>query len=243
MKRIKLLLTVAVLTIASSATAQFTNSNVSSNTSSKSSSSSEEGWKSTSFSYDFGSAKYQKSSEFDEDLDFKGFNIGFNRAISISSNHPMFFDFGLGFSFMKAKDEFLEDWGDNDNYGYWRSVEEWTTYTLNIPLSLKYVLPITDKISLIPIAGLNFNIGMAGKNKYSYNSSYSDNGYSDSKIYDDDDDEMGEYAFNRFQFGFIVGAEFHIDQVIIGVKYTPYVTEMTENYKYRTTSISVGYKF
>ena len=242
MKKARLLVAAALLAVATSASAQFTNS---SSSSSSASVGSNEGWSTFYVQYNPIKAHWEDDGE-DEDYSYNGITIGYSHAFSVSKSIPLFVEAGLGLQFAMYKDdtEVYIEWEDGNDYGYYSDdgTEKWNVFSAKVPVNLMYKWNIPgSNISLVPHLGVTFRYNIVGKQKIEADDD--DVESLDNNLFDEDD--MGKDAkWNRFQVGWQIGvnAQFN-NSWLVGVSYGTDFSEIAENTKMKTTSVTLGYCF
>lgn len=222
----KFLVITAMIAVCSTASAQFTNSSA--------------GGSSTSVQSDGWSTIYVQYNPIKiEDAGFTGFSIGYNKAFSISQSTPIYIEAGVGLTYAWYSDEYEDDYYDG-------SVEtKMNMLSLKVPVSIFYDFQIPNSsISIYPFAGVTLRYNLSGKYKVEYSGEIGDyvEGV-DSDIFDEDD--MGEgAAYKRFQIGWQIGVNARFNnKFLVGVSYGSDFSEIAENTKLSTTSITLGYCF
>lgn len=177
-----------------------------------------------------------------------GISLGYIYGANIVDSLPLYLEFGGNFQYSFGKEEIEDDY---------ESIEyKLNMYSLNVPVNLAFRFGFNyNKVEITPYLGLNFRVNLAGNMKieyeYEYEDDYYDESYSDSydvKLFDDSDEEMGESALKRFQVGFNVGVNFAFSGFNIGVGYTTdfnKICSALDEYdgKLGVTTISVGFAF
>lgn len=236
MKKARLLVAAALLAVATSASAQFTNS---SSSGSSTSVGSNEGWSTFYVQYNPIKAHWEDHGE-DEDYSLNGFTVGYNHAFSVSKSIPLFVETGLGLQYAMYSDEVLIGW-DNTTGEDVNGDVKWNVLSLKVPVNIMYKWNIPNsKVALMPFLGLSlrFNLlanGNTTNDDYDYDEDFN--------MFDEDD--MGEDGtWNRFQVGWQIGvnAQFN-DSWLVGVSYGTDFSEIWEDTKVKTTSITLGYCF
>ncbi len=163
--------------------------------------------------------------EDDESESFNGFSAGYNHAFSLSQSIPLYLEAGLGVQ-----------------YSHWSKERSGYEITLNmlsakVPVSLAYKFDIPNsEFSIVPNVGLDFRFNIIGRMKVK--SSYGDESWS---VFSDDD--MGDDAWKRFQVGWHIGANFMYKSLLLGASYGTDFSEIAEDAKVHTASITLGYCF
>lgn len=172
-----------------------------------------------------------------EGLDFTGFTLGYNKAISVSSSIPLFVEVGGAICYAYWSEDGIYDEDVEVKINMW---------SLKVPISLTYDWQVSNKVSILPYAGLTFRYNLIGKYKEEYSGEYdcygdeSDDG--DLNLFDDDD--MNGDAWKRFQIGWQIGvnAKFN-NKFLVGISYGSDFSEITDDCKFKTTSITLGLCF
>lgn len=155
MKTIKLYLSVCLLVAATTASAQFANSNVvSSPTNSRSTDTN--GWNRISVSYN--PMKMIVDTKGGDDLSLTGFSLGYTKGFSIAKEFPLFMEIGInGLYASHTEDENIEV----DGY---EAERKSTLFSLNIPVNLTYRFSFPNShVSIVPYLGINFKGNIIGK--------------------------------------------------------------------------------
>ena len=178
-----------------------------------------------------------------------GVSLGYIYGANIVDSLPLYLEFGGNFQYSFGKEEYEEE----DEYYYESYEYKLNMYSLNVPVNLAFRFGFNyNKVEITPYLGLNFRVNLAGNMKLEYEieDDYYDESYSDStdvKLFDDSDEEMGDSAFKRFQVGFNVGVNFAFSGFNIGVGYTTDFNKICDAYgtdgKIGVTTLSVGFAF
>ena len=177
-----------------------------------------------------------------------GVSLGYIYGANIVDSLPLYIEFGGNFQYSFGKEEYEEE----DEYSYESYKYKLNMYSLNVPVNLAFRFGFNDnKVEITPYLGLNFRVNLAGnmKTEYEYeNDYYSDSDSIDRKLFDDSKEEMGVNAIKRFQVGFNVGVNFAFSGFNIGVGYTTdfnKICSALDEYdgKLGVTTISVGFAF
>lgn len=236
MKKARLLVAAALLAVATTASAQFTNS---SSSSSSANVGSNEGWSTFYVQYNPIKAHWEDDGE-DEDYSYNGITIGYNHAFSVSKSIPLFVEAGLGLQYAMYKDEVYIGY-DDVTYEDVNGDDKRNILSLKVPVSLMYKWNIPNaKVSLMPFLGLAMRFNLLA------NRSVTNDDYDFDEDYNMfDEDDMGEdNTWSRFQVGWQIGvnAQFN-NSWLVGVSYGTDFSEIAENTKLKTTSITLGYCF
>lgn len=224
MKTIRFFLVTALMTLATSAFAQFANMNSST------------GGRHTLRNVNtdnYGRIEVSFASVKIEDFDdnFSGASIGYIWGKSLSSQMPIFVEFGMNVTWATFGDNFYDIYDDYD-YDF-----DWTLLNTAVPLNLvyKFTLPDNENISISPFFGINFKYNIIAKAKLH------GNGVEDE--YDLFDDEEFEETANRFQFGMNVGIGFSYKNLYIGYRFQPDFVDFIKDTKSKTNFVSLGVNF
>ena len=252
MMKTKSLLLVALLAMASSASAQFTNTNVSSN-GNKMRSVDTNGWEKVYASYN--PMKIISDVNGSDDIEFTGFSLGYSKGYSISKDFPLFTEVGIeGTYAFNTMDK--EDMPNLDSY--YGDMEMKTTYiSVSVPVNLGYKFTLTEKnLSILPYVGINLKGNIIGQSKKEF-VDFNDHGHYDSEkeYWADSEDKQETNWFDkkeagskdsqwkRVQFGYQLGIGFYYNQIYVGVSHSKDMSELCKKAKVSKTSITLGYTF
>lgn len=158
------------------------------------------------------------------DASLQGFGIEYIRGFKVSKTKPMFVEAGATFNFT---------FGDVAG----QSAQQ---FGLAIPISFAYKFNIKNKFSIKPYAGIDFKVGLLGRNKIGDDE---DTEWFD--WYDKENDEMG--AYKRFNLGWHIGVDFQYRRYILGLNFVSDITKVYsgEFYKVKNPVIAIklGYNF
>ena len=231
MKRLKYLATLALMVASLNTSAQFANGGGSS-----ASSVSTEGWNTiwaewnpSTFLIDVKNADNQS---------FTGLSLGYSRAFSVMSSHPLFVEAGLGLQYSFYNEDM------NDDYGYDDGDIKFNMFSLKAPINLIYKFEIPNtSISIMPFLGVSLRFNLSATLKEEYD----DGVYSSSdkyNLFDKDDMGSSKETWNRFQIGWQVGSKVGIGKnFILGLSYGTDFSEIAEDWKIGAGTISLGYVF
>lgn len=242
----KLTSLVAMLMIVStSAFAQFANSGASKSMST--SSADTNGWQGVTASYNLGTVSFDADGA--EDIDLNGFSIGYLKAFSISQSLPLFVETGLKFSYASGEDK-QEFSGYDYDYGYVdvSYKQEYTYYDIQVPINLVYQFSVNDKVQVLPFTGIYLKGNIAANVDETLNLDTEYGSGSDEESYDLFDKEEAQEcgyakAWNRFNFGWQIGAKVAYNNFNAGITYGLDLNEIAKKTKMSNLSISVGYNF
>lgn len=235
MKNLRKCLLLAFVALATTASAQFVNSKSSSSSvSSRFTSVTTDGWNRLYVSYN--PSKLKTDIRGADDLDMKGFTLGYLRGFSVTQKLPLYIEAGVAFQYRA----YSEDYND---YGY-DVTEKMNAMSLNIPVHLLYRFNVTDDFSIEPFFGFDFRFNLSGKYKIEsgYGGVQTDSEYN---LFDKDEmnDALGIDAFKRFQAGWHIGVNLSYKPVYFGVHYGKDFNEINDHVKVATTYITLGYNF
>ncbi len=132
-----------------------------------------------------------------------------------------------------------------DNYVYKSSL---SYISLTTPISISYNIAMSDKLNIVPYAGINMRIGLGGNYSY-YDSDYSYSSYTDETIDDpvviDEKTSLfsGTSSIKRFTVGYQVGVDIEFKKFFIGFCYSQDFMKLDVDSRYNNTSIRTGVKF
>lgn len=242
MKTFKFMAMAAFAAFATTASAQFVNTNNSSSgTRGGSSLSLEKDCNSYSrFSVGYMGVKLKEtedgSSYTDDDNNMSGLTVGWTRGISLSSNTPLFFEVGGQVNYATKS--------DSESMSGVSISERINFLALSVPVNFTYKVSMSNGLYIAPYAGIHFDLGLLFNDKAT--AKYKSEKESLSQSFYDSDDMDGD-PFNRFQMGYQVGANLGYKKFNIGIGYKasflPLYSE--DDYKIQTGGpvITVGYNF
>ncbi|MBO5801074.1 MAG: hypothetical protein J6R16_02230 [Alistipes sp.] len=255
MKKFYFFLVIAMMAVATSASAQFVQSGANNQSKNNNQSGnffsqmSTDNYSRIYVGYNPTKIKWEDyQSEFEKLFPMKhGISLGYIYGANIVDSLPLYVEFGGNFQYSFGKDE---SEGDYESYKY-----KLNMYSLNVPVNLAFRFGFNDnKVEITPYLGLNFRVNLAGNMKieYEFEDDYYGESYSDSadiKLFDSDE-EMGN-IFKRFQVGFNVGVNLAFSGFNIGVGYTTDFNKICSvdqdnddlGGKLGVTTISVGFAF
>lgn len=219
----KLFIVAALAVVCSSASAQFVSSKSSTGSASTVNT---DGWSTVYLQYNPMTFDMDGTSE-----DFTGFTLGYNRAISVSSSTPIYVEVGGALQYAYYSDDYDDDYDIEYKYSVW---------SIKVPVSILYDWQVSNSVSILPFVGLTFRYNVSGKYKIDY-----DGDDYDWNLFDDDDmEELGwDEAWKRFQMGWQIGVNAKFNKFLVGVSYGSDFSEIYDECKFKTTSITVGYSF
>lgn len=254
----KRLFTCAVVFAASlAASAQFTNTSRSSSTTIQS-----DGWNTVYVQYNPTFMRFDVDGA--DNVNFKGFALGYNKAFSVSKSMPLYVEGGVGIAYIWHNDD-----ATVENIGSSYNVTESTSqniklWSLKVPISILYDFQIPNSdFSITPYAGINFRYNLSGKQKIARTWVYTRNETGEifsteeesgeCSLFDKEemeelaekvDMEYGNSTYKRLQVGWHVGVNAKWNKkYMIGFAYCSDFSEITEKTKLSNLSISLGYCF
>ena len=233
MKKTRFFAVAAMLAVCTAASAQFTNTAAAT----PKAAASTDGW--GTFYVQYNPVKMSYKDDDDDALSFKGFSVGYDHAFSVSKSLPLFVEAGLGLQYLTYKDE-----EDDEYYSFEDKI---SMLSFKVPVSLVYRWDIPgSKVSLMPFAGLTLRFNVTGKETMTYEED-GDSEEEEVDLFDKDDAEKyfgdEDYAWKRFQMGWQIGVKASISNFVLGVSYGGDFSEIAEDAKLKTTSITLGYRF
>lgn len=251
MKTIRFYLSACLLAIATTASAQFANSNASSSFTSSRNIDMDE-WDRISIS--FNPMKAVIDVEGADDLSFTGFSFGYTKGFSIAKQIPLFVETGVNALYAFGKEDYNDLGLDED------LLERKTNiFSVNIPVNLVYKFSLPNsQVSIVPYVGVNFRGNFLGKQKYDLTIDTDKLGFSEKEFWTEmeekglkqetnmfDKKETGskDATWKRFQMGWQIGVGLNYNKLYIGVGYGKDFTELCKKTKIATTSITLGYNF
>ena len=254
MKKFYFFLVIAMMAVATSASAQFVQSGANNQSSNNNQSGnffsqmSTDNYSRIYFGYNPTKIKWEDyQSELEKQFPMKhGISLGYIYGANVVDSLPLYVEFGGNFQYSFGKEEIGDDY---ESIKY-----KLNMYSLNVPVNLAFRFGFNDnKVEITPYLGLNFRVNLAGNMKLEYeyeDDYYGDSGSYDVKLFDDSEEEMGQIksAFKRFQVGFNVGVNFAFSGFNIGVGYTTDFNKICSalgeyDGKLGVTTLSVGFAF
>lgn len=256
MKVIKSLAVTALMAVSTTASAQFTDTE-----STLSSSAGTEDW--STFYVQWNQTSFSHFSKGCPEL-FTGFSIGYNTAINILQNTPLFVEAGFGLQYLFHTHDLTEEFGLED---YTEDVSPEIKYdmvSVKIPVSLvcNWQIP-NSKIAIAHFAGINLRYYISGNEKLTWNMSsefenmlrnesgmsyeeFNDHyGDKDKDLFNKRDMGSDDAAWNRFQIGWQVGVNARFNNsFLFGLSYGSDFSKIFKKCRINTaTSITLGYCF
>lgn len=254
MKRFQLLLTACLLLMATTASAQFSNTGGSGSKSKSGSvlSMDTESYNRIYVGYSPFNAKCSDNNY--KDLKMNGFTAGYLHGFSLSEKLPLFLEVGGNIQYFMGKvDSEIEEYDPYyDVFYVTETKSKYSLLSLNIPVNLAYKFSFADNtLGVTPFVGLNFRANLMGKEKREPSSTGGSES-TDYNLFDDSTENgMGDAAWKRFQVGFNAGVNLNYKAFSLGVYYTadfmPISKPKDENkevkYNVGITTISLGFLF
>ena len=226
MKTIKLLLSATLLTVATSASAQFANSGSSGGGGFSLGTVKTDDYSRFKVSYLTQSFSFDTSYSYDSES-LKGVSIEYLYGKHITQNLPLFIEYGTNFSWGFSKETY-----DHDDVEVKLNV-----MSLTVPINLAYKFSVNDDFSIDPHIGIGARVNLLA------NESYDDGYYDESYSYFDKDDVGKDNTWNRFQLCGQAGVGLCFQQFYFGYEYSWNFMELAEKTKLNTNYISVGINF
>ena len=126
--------------------------------------------------------------------------------------------------------------------------QEYTYYDIQVPINLVYQFSVNDKVQVLPFTGIYLKGNIAAKVDETLNLDTDYGSGSDEESYDLFDKEEAQEcgyakAWNRFNFGWQIGAKVAYNNFNAGITYGLDLNEIAKKTKMSNLSISVGYNF
>ena len=257
MKKFRFFLSLCLIMVAATASAQFANGSKKGSSAAVNTDSYQRFY----VSYNPLSIKPDKG----DDMNLTGFTFGFTKGISISKSLPLFVEAGarLNYSFNSETADDVELYGASEDREYFfngvMSQETKMTYMgVTVPVNLAYKwTSSSSSVSITPFVGLTFKGNIIAKTKAT--------GTFDGRIHDNHDGhilsdgtlELGETKkdlfdkkdvgkdgqWKRFQVGWQIGVGVDYKQLYVGFHYGSDFNEICKKTKTSNWGISLGYNF
>lgn len=162
-----------------------------------------------------------------DDWDFTGFTIGFDKAISVAGETPLYITVGGALNAA-----FHTDSAGDEEYNH-------TFISAKVPASLTYKWQVSDAVSILPYAGLYARFNVIGTEKH-------DDGYDDETISLFNKKDMGssDATWKRLQLGYQVGVNVMFNNKWhLGLAYASDFSEVAKKLKFSTPAIVLGFDF
>ena len=220
MSRIKCIAVAAMIMVAASASAQFTNARQSGSSSVVNTDEWNSIW--AEWNPSVFSPKHGDSESFN------AFSLGLSKAFNLTTSVPVFLEVGGGVQY-----SFASDFMDYDDVTF-------SMLSVKVPLSLIYKFDIPNSsVSLMPNAGLDFRFNILAKLSGDY-----DDEDLDVDLFDKDDMGSSDNTWNRFQIGWHIGLKAKLGQsFLLGASYGSDFSEIAEKVHIKTTTVSLGFTF
>ena len=263
MKKFYFFLVIAMMAVATSASAQFVQSGANNQSKNNNQSGnffsqmSTDNYSRIYVGYNPTKIKWEDNqSGFEQELPFKhGLTLGYTYGVNIVKNLPLYIEAGANFQYTFGKS--IEN-GDEESGTTWKHTHKVNMYSLNIPVNLAFRFGFNNqKIEVTPYLGLNFRINLGGKLACAEEGNY----YIGDDEYESISDSVsfslfttseegwfeGDGSFKHFQVGFNVGVNIAFSGFNIGVGYTTDFNKICDAYgtdgKIGVTTLSVGFAF
>ncbi len=252
MKNIKTIMAAAVLSVATSASAQTTIAQ----SASAEANSVNNGWSTVSIEWTPG----KLSPDTGDSWSFTGLSLGYSRAISVSKDTPLYIETGLGlqYSFLskmekasgyynKATGTFYDTSLYGGTYVNAKVDIDGSLFTAKVPVELLYAWQLPDsKVTLIPHTGINLRINIMGKAKIKADVSGSGISESEEQTYNlFNEEDMGgtSNTMNRFQIGWQIGLKARFNNLfMLGLSYE-YDSKIFTKANTKGVSVTAGLTF
>lgn len=163
----------------------------------------------------------------DKDLD-SGFSVGYHTSMILDRDLKLFLEYG-GVASYSSYGQNTDSYDIKDTY-----------FDVKIPANLAFRFSLSDKVSVIPYAGLNLKVGVLATSNVDYTE-----GEEKSKelnLYSSDDVSDSE-KMNRINLGVQYGVNLTYKVVCFGIGWENDFTETYTDNKYGNFAISLGYLF
>lgn len=181
-------------------------------------------------------------------MELNGFSIGYMKEFYIIKSRPLFVETGLSIMYASSDEAWenlespfesaLDDWFTDD---YDKEIKtEYTYIGITLPVNLAYKFKLKDDFQLVPFAGVYMRGGVISNARCK--------NAGESKTYDLFNSRhakrMGlRSAWERFQFGWQIGAKLAFGPFTLGISYSADMNEIAKKTKMRNLSFSAGYNF
>jgi len=208
-----------------------------------------------------------------DDASFSGLSFGYTHGFSLSKKVPLFLEAGLKLNYTFKKKDFGEkDENDDEvfpgnNLAYGAGNMKFSYLSLSVPVNLAYKISIPNsEVSITPFVGVTLKYNILAKTKYKFDkdedadeddyyypySGYAypyddEDGYNDGKDKDvdlfDKKDVSKNSQWNRFQVGWQIGAGLNYKALYVGFHYGSDFGEIYKKAKTANWGLSLGYNF
>lgn len=226
MRWIKSILAIALMSVAMSASAQFTTSGHASSTSKSVSN----GWNTLYFEWNPSTLNIDVKDA--DNQNFTGLSLGYNHAFGLSKSIPLYVETGLGLQYSFCTVDYDDD--EEDYYDEDEEDEKYWMLSAKVPVNLTYAFQIPgSSVTLLPYAGLGLRFNIAGQEKY---------GKEHTNLFSKKDKDGDQWK--RFQIGWQIGLKAHIGQnFMLGAGYYRDFSEIAKKVKISGGNITIGYLF
>lgn len=242
MKNLKLILSICLLAVTTTASAQFANGSKKSSSSTTTVNTANYGRVYVSYN----PLNIKPDSDDAKDINLKGFTFGFTKGISITKSLPLFAEIGMRLNYAFDSEEESES-GYYEGYPASVSVENKYSYMgLAIPVNLAYKwTPSSSPLSITPFVGITLKGNLIAKEKITMSATVGTESASADEEYDYfDKDEVGkDDQWKRFQAGWQIGVGVDYKALYLGVHYGGDFGEVCKKTKTSNWGISLGYSF
>lgn len=169
-----------------------------------------------------------------------GITLGYLESYHILEGLPVFVEYGANIQYLYGKEPMsgIEIMGIEFDTDYKTNM-----FAINVPVNVAMRLSFENNtIAVTPFAGLNFRLNLMGKQVVR-----TEDIEVETKIFDksDDNDALGDAAFNRLQLGLNFGVAVSYDVYTLSIGRVSDFSRISKEGKGRlgVTTISVGYAF
>lgn len=166
-----------------------------------------------------------------DDIKLTGLTLGYLHGFNLSSNLPLFLEVGGNVAY---------SYGDIDAIDI-----DYKLLSVNVPVNVAYKFSFGDSgFSLTPFLGLNFRYNILRKAEGDL-SFYQGLDWDNWWTYDSFDSDTSLYLgeWKRFQVGWQIGVGFNYKKLYVGISYGSDFSEIVKKTKAHTTQISLGLNF
>ena len=183
-----------------------------------------------------------------KDINMNGFSIGYMKEFYILKSLPLFVETGLSVMYASSDEAWenfgspfesaLDDWFTDD---YDKEIKtEYTYIGITLPVNLAYKFKLKDDFQLVPFAGVYMRGGVISNARCK--------NAGESNTYDLFNSRHAKRmglrgAWERFQFGWQIGAKLAFGPFTLGIFYGADMNEIAKKTKMRNLSFSAGYNF
>lgn len=249
-KFFKVVLAAALISCASSASAQFTGGNVKSGKSSSTVADTNP-YNRLTLSYEnvhLGANDKMEGYFNDEDaVGLNGVGLEYTHGFSVSKTLPMFIEAGIKMQFATGsvgQDETINVEGHRFDCEY---IAKYQTLSFVVPINYTYRFPVGEDMNIAPYLGINFKVHGIGqyKEQIKFDDDDLQDAWDDSKdkledwknVFDKKDMGDKDATWNRFQMGWQIGLGFNVKSFYVGLQYG---TDFIPAFKYKKYAINTG---